>query len=50
MDADSRPKPLQDLLPVSPDPADEEHPLGLSGEEDDSDEEGCESNRGANDE
>lgn len=39
MDAHSRPKPLQDALPASPDAADEEHPLGSSDGEADSGEE-----------
>ena len=47
---DSTPEPLEDVLPASPAPANEEHPSGSSDEEDDSDEKGGESNSGANDE
>ena len=50
MDSDSTPEPLEDVLPASPAPANEEHPSGSSDEEDDSDEKGGESNSGANDE
>ena len=49
MDADSTPERLEGVLPASPAPADEKHPPGSSDEED-SDEEGGESNSGANDE
>ena len=41
---------MEDVLPASPVPADEEHPPGSSDDEDDSEEEGGESNSGANDE
>ncbi|CAN0437204.1 unnamed protein product, partial [Pylaiella littoralis] len=34
---DVTPEPLEDVLPVSPAPADEEHPAGSSDEDDDSD-------------
>lgn len=37
MDMDVTPEPLEDVLPVSPAPADEEHPAGSSDEDDDSD-------------
>ena len=50
IDADSTPDWLEDVLPASPTPADEQHPPGSSDEEDDSDEEGGESSSGADDE
>ena len=50
MDADSTPERLEDVLPASPAPADEQHPPGSSDEEDDSDKDGGESNSGATDE
>ena len=50
MNADSTPEPLEDAWPVSPAPADEEHPPGSSDEEDDSDEERGEIHSGGNDE
>ena len=50
IDADSTPKPLDDILPASPAAADVEHPPGSSDDEHDSEEEGGESNSGANDE
>ncbi|CAM9606513.1 unnamed protein product, partial [Pylaiella littoralis] len=37
MDMDVTPEPLEDVLPVPPAPADEEHPGGSSDEDDDSD-------------
>ena len=43
-------QPLEDVPPASPAPADEEHPPGSSDDVDDSEEEGVESNSGANDE
>ena len=50
MAADSTPEPLEDVLPASPAPADEEDPPGSSDEEADSDEERGESNIGATNE
>ena len=50
MDANSTPEPLGDVLPAPPARADEEHPLGSSDEENDSDEKGGESINGTNDE
>lgn len=50
MHMDITPKPLEDVLPASPAPADEEHPPGSSDEDDDSDgEEGGGGSGGAND-
>ena len=50
MDAESTPEPLEDVLPASPAPVDEEHPPGSSDDEDESEEKGGERNSGANDE
>ena len=49
-DADSTPEPLEDVLPDSPAPADEEHPPGSSDEGNDSNENVSENTSGANDE
>ena len=48
MDTDRPSEPLEDVLPASPAPADEEHPPDSSDEEDDSDEEVGDGNSGAN--
>ena len=50
IDADSTPKPLDDILPASPAAADIEHPPGSSDDENDSEENGGENNSGSNDE
>ena len=50
IDADSTPKPLDDILPASPAAADVEHPPGSSDDENDSEENGGENNSGSNDE
>ena len=50
MDADCTPETVKDILPASPAPADQEHPSGSGNEDDYSDEEGGETNSGANDE